>query len=118
MEINNSGILKPFMRNIFGKEVIDFNEGAGETGTYVCSACGFELFEAAKKFNAGCGFPSFWLHIADHVKLNPLDTYGRHRIQLLCNNCGQHLGHLFDNQYTPKKVRYCINETAIRLKGD
>ncbi len=99
---------------MFGVEKIRFNEGA--KGTFVCSACGFELFEADKEFEAGCGFPSFWLHLSDHVKLKPLDTYGRHRIQLLCNNCSQHLGHLFDNKFTPTEVRYCINKNAIVFK--
>src|SRR4051794_25925759 len=98
---------------MFGKAEIDINEPGGFTGTFVCSRCGYELFEGDKKFSAGCGFPSFWFHIADHVKLNPLDTYGRHRVQLLCSNCKQHLGHLFENKFTPTKVRYCINDAAI-----
>ncbi|MDB5246688.1 MAG: methionine-R-sulfoxide reductase [Segetibacter sp.] len=98
---------------MFVKKEIDFNPQADVPGAFVCSACGFELFEGDKKFKAGCGFPSFWLHIADHVKLNRLDTYGRHRVQLLCNNCGQHLGHLFENKFTPTRVRYCINQAAI-----
>ena len=101
---------------MLGEKKFIFYEAA--TGTFVCSNCGFELVKADKKFNAGCGFPSFYLHIADHVKLNPLHTYGRDRIQLLCNNCGQHLGHLFDSKQTPTRVRYCINDTAIRLKEE
>ena len=44
----------------------------------------------------------------------PLDTYGRQRIQLLCSQCGQHLGHLFDDSRTPSRVRYCINAAALR----
>ena len=101
---------------MLGEKKITFDEAA--TGTFVCSNCGLELFQANKKFNAGCGFPSFFLHIPDHVKLNPLHTYGRDRIQLLCNNCGQHLGHLFEHKQTPTRVRYCINDTAIRLKEE
>jgi peptide-methionine (R)-S-oxide reductase len=91
---------------------IDNNKEA--IGLYVCAACGNALFDAAAKFDAGCGFPSFWMHKADAVKLNPLSTYGRERIQLLCHNCGQHLGHLFPNKNTPTGVRYCINKEAIR----
>ena len=103
---------------MFEKSKIVFKEPDDFNSTFVCSACGLDLFKADKKFNAGCGFPSFWLHIADHVKLNPLTTYGRERTQLLCNNCKQHLGHLFENKFTPSKVRYCINESAIRLKEE
>lgn len=87
-----------------------------EQGVYTCSGCGHELFEAAKKFDSGTGFPSFWMHIGKNVKENFLDTYGRERIQLLCNNCGQHLGHLFNNKVTPTRVRYCINEDSIAFK--
>jgi peptide-methionine (R)-S-oxide reductase len=83
-------------------------------GLYVCTACGQALFDASKKFDAGCGFPSFWMHKEEAVKLNPLHTYGRSRIQLLCNHCGLHLGHLFPNKQTPTGVRYCINKEALR----
>ncbi len=87
------------------------------TSTYNCSHCGHPLFDAGKKFEAGCGFPSFWMHIGEQVQLKPLDTYGRKRIQLLCNHCKQHLGHLFDNKHTPSGKRYCINADAIRLSA-
>src|SRR5688572_20094178 len=86
----------------------------GLTAIYSCTSCDSPLFEATKKFDAGCGFPSFWMHYGDHVTLNPLNTYGRSRIQLLCTHCGAHLGHLFPNKSTPTQVRYCINEKAIR----
>lgn len=80
---------------------------------YQCSGCGNNLFEAEKKFDAGAGFPSFWQHIGEGVEQKFLDTYGRERIQLLCSACGQHLGHLFENKYTPTRLRYCIKHEAI-----
>jgi len=92
-----------------------FTDDQASAGFYVCATCGMPLFEASKKFEAGCGFPSFWKHIAERVKFNRLTTYGRERIQLLCNNCGRHLGHLFANQLTPTGVRYCISHEAIRI---
>lgn len=101
---------------MFTEKNIDFNEQNKATGTYTCSNCGKELFSASKKFDAGCGFPSFWMHIEEGVQLKPLHTYGRHRIQLVCNQCGKHLGHLFSNPYTPTKVRYCINHSSIQFK--
>ena len=92
---------------------IDPSESAHEQGIYTCSRCGNALFEASTKFAVGSGFPSFWAQIGEHVKHQPLDTYGRHRIQLLCSQCEQHLGHLFEDARTPTKVRYCINAAAI-----
>ncbi|MBW3544496.1 MAG: peptide-methionine (R)-S-oxide reductase [Bacteroidetes bacterium] len=83
---------------------------------WVCSGCSHTLFETDKKFESGTGFPSFWLHIDDHVKQQFLDSYGQERTQLLCNQCGQHLGHLFPNKHTPTRLRYCINATAISLQ--
>ncbi len=83
---------------------------------WVCASCGHPLFEADKKFDSGTGFPSFWLHMSDHVKQQFLNTYGRERTQLLCNQCGQHLGHLFPNKNTPTRLRYCINEASIQLQ--
>lgn len=82
---------------------------------YECTACHLPLFEEAKKFDSKTGFPSFWLHIDENVRQNFLTTYGRERIQLLCNHCGQHLGHLFPNKKTPTGIRYCINSNAIHL---
>ncbi|RDV14900.1 peptide-methionine (R)-S-oxide reductase [Pontibacter diazotrophicus] len=87
-----------------------------EKGIYACSVCGTALFAPEKKFNSGCGFPSFWAHIGENVRQNKLDTYGRSRIQLDCNQCGLHLGHLFEHTLTPTQVRYCINADAIQLK--
>ena len=89
---------------------------AQASAVYVCSRCGNDLFEEEKKFDSGTGFPSFWMHIGDHVRQQFLDSYGRERIQLLCSRCDQHLGHLFPNKHTPTNVRYCINAAAISLE--
>lgn len=90
-------------------------EDNGRQGIYECAACKEPLFEASKKFDAGCGFPSFWKHLGNAVHFNFLETYGRNRIQLLCAKCGQHLGHLFSNDVTPTQQRYCINHQSIKL---
>jgi peptide-methionine (R)-S-oxide reductase len=92
--------------------------GLHEKEIYVCSGCGAALFASDKKFDSGCGFPSFWLHLGENVRQNKLDTYGRTRIQLLCNHCGAHLGHLFAHSHTPTQKRYCINAAAITLEKD
>ncbi|NDK54878.1 peptide-methionine (R)-S-oxide reductase [Pontibacter fetidus] len=87
-----------------------------ERGLYTCSGCGQVLFEASAKFEVGSGFPSFWKQVGENVRQNPLHTYGRERIQLLCSQCEQHLGHLFDDNRTPTNVRYCINADALKYK--
>ena len=87
----------------------------GRKGRYVCAACGHPLFESDNRFEAGCGFPSFSIHVSDNVTLHPLHTYGRSRIQLLCSACNGHLGHLFPSKATTTGVRYCINGDAIRF---
>jgi peptide-methionine (R)-S-oxide reductase len=85
-------------------------------GTYTCSSCKHPLFEASKKFEVGSGFPSFWEQIGEHVTHFPLHTYDRQRIQLLCSQCGQHLGHLFQDNRTPSRVRYCINADSLHFE--
>jgi peptide-methionine (R)-S-oxide reductase len=100
---------------VFAKK-IDFSTPTDTPGIYVCSQCSTPLFEAAKRFEAGCGYPSFWMHLGKQVTLNPLHTYGRERIQLLCSNCGQHLGHLFSHSQTPSQLRYCINADSIQYQ--
>lgn len=83
------------------------------TKIFYCSRCHNELFDSDKKFDSGTGFPSFWNHIGENVKQIFLNTYGRQRIQLVCNKCGLHLGHLFPNKTTVTKLRYCIMSEAI-----
>ena len=101
-----------FVRN----QKINASGNEQERGVYTCSNCGQVLFSARYKFSVGSGFPSFWKHVGENVEQKPLDTYGRERIQLLCSQCKQHLGHLFDDARTPSHVRYCINADALKYK--
>ena len=109
-------IYKRTKKNMLQKKFAPINLDNNQEGIYTCSNCGQPLFDASKKFDAGCGFPSFYIHKGNAVKENALYTYGRDRIQLLCNSCGQHLGHLFKNNFTPTNLRYCISEKAILFK--
>ncbi|MEJ8757527.1 peptide-methionine (R)-S-oxide reductase [Pontibacter sp. H259] len=96
------------------KQKVDPAKSEHNTGVYTCSKCGQILFEAKYKFSVGSGFPSFWAQVDKNVEQNYLATYGRNRIQLLCSQCKQHLGHLFDDARTPSQKRYCINSNALK----
>ena len=88
-----------------------------EKGIYVCAACGEELFRSDKKFDAGCGWPSF-SDVLDSSKVvyTKDKTAGMVRTEITCAKCGGHLGHVFDDGPTPTGLRYCINSVSIGFK--
>jgi peptide-methionine (R)-S-oxide reductase len=87
-------------------------------GEYHCAACGALLFKSDDKFDSHCGWPSFSEVAAQGKVIERKDTsYGMIRTEVLCANCGSHLGHVFDDGPGPKGLRYCINSASIDL-GD
>ena len=88
-------------------------------GEYHCAACGALLFKSDEKFDSGCGWPSF-SEIAAQGKVieREDDSFGMKRTEVLCANCGSHLGHVFDDGPGPKGLRYCINSASIDLQFD
>jgi peptide-methionine (R)-S-oxide reductase len=86
-----------------------------EEGVYVCKGCGSKLFEAKTKFDAGCGWPSFYDSIdKSNVLEKPDYSHGMNRIEVLCANCDGHLGHVFtDGHGKPTGLRYCINSASL-----
>jgi peptide-methionine (R)-S-oxide reductase len=84
-------------------------------GTYTCAACGSELFKSGAKFESGSGWPSFFESVnPDAVELKTDRAMGMVRTEVLCANCGSHLGHLFDDAYqTPTGDRYCMNSLSL-----
>lgn len=88
-----------------------------ENGQYNCIGCGIPLFEAHTKFDAGCGWPSYYEPINSEVIERVVDhSHGMTRVEVRCNNCGSHLGHVFEDGPAPTGDRYCINSAAIDFK--
>jgi peptide-methionine (R)-S-oxide reductase len=86
-------------------------------GIYDCVCCGTPLFESDTKFDAGCGWPSYFRPIDGEVIEERTDrTHGMLRIEVRCKNCGAHLGHVFEDGPAPTGLRYCINSAALQFE--
>ena len=84
-----------------------------QNGEYHCAACNAKLFESDQKFESGCGWPSFDDAIEGSIEYVQDKTHGMIRTEILCANCGSHLGHVFDDGPTETGQRFCVNSTSI-----
>ena len=82
-------------------------------GTFGCAGCGRDLFSSTTKFDSGTGWPSFWKALDNAVLQQPDDSAGMSRTEVLCQRCGGHLGHVFDDGPQPTGLRYCMNGVAM-----
>lgn len=87
-----------------------------DAGQYKCVGCGTPLFETATKFDAGCGWPSYYAPVNSEVVERVVDrTHGMVRVEVRCNKCGSHLGHVFPDGPEPTGERFCINSAALNF---
>ncbi len=90
-----------------------------EKGTYKCAGCGTAVFESDTKYDSGCGWPSFHSPLDKDNIENLLDiSHGMTRTEVLCKNCGGHLGHVFEDGPKPTGLRYCINSISLNFEKE
>lgn len=86
-------------------------------GVYACVCCGTELFDSTLKFDSGTGWPSFTEPVkANVIQYKADNAYGMQRIEVLCNVCKAHLGHVFPDGPLPSRLRFCINSASLTKK--
>lgn len=85
-------------------------------GVFNCAGCALDLFSSDTKFDSGTGWPSFWQPLEGAVLERSDDSIGMSRTEVLCHQCGGHLGHVFDDGPPPTGLRYCMNGVAMNFR--
>lgn len=89
-----------------------------EAGVYNCAGCNLPLYKSETKFDSGCGWPAFYEAIPGSIKLYEDKSMGVVRTEMVCSNCGGHLGHVFKGEGfpTPTDERHCVNSVSLKFK--
>ena len=91
-----------------------------DAGVYKCTGCDAPLYKASHKFDSGCGWPAFWDAYPGAVGQRDDSSLGMRRTEIVCNNCGGHLGHIFKGERfgNPKDERHCVNSVSINFSPE
>ena len=89
-----------------------------QQGTYYCACCEKPLFSSGSKFNAGCGWPSFFAAIDNQVAYKTDNSLHMQRVEIQCKSCLSHLGHVFDDGPKPSGKRYCVNSLSLTFNEE
>ncbi|WP_276250638.1 peptide-methionine (R)-S-oxide reductase MsrB [Haloarcula rara] len=99
----------------FSSDLLDTKDD----GVFTCAGCGTALFDSEEKFESGTGWPSFWdVYDEGTVETRLDESHGMRRTEVVCANCGGHLGHVFDDGPEPTGKRYCINGAALEFESE
>ncbi|CAM9271937.1 unnamed protein product [Phaeothamnion confervicola] len=93
----------------------EYNKFYPTEGHFVCRACKTPLYSAEAKFKSGCGWPAFDKCYRGAVVTNVDNSYGMRRVEIMCGNCGGHLGHVFEGEHmTDTNERHCVNSVSVK----
>lgn len=118
-------------KSLLSDEVYDVTRNAGterpfsspmcthfEAGIYACACCDTLLFDSTEKFDSGTGWPSFTQPLKENaIAYHTDDSLLRSRVEITCNTCDAHLGHVFPDGPAPSKLRYCVNALSLQRKS-
>ncbi|KAF2860602.1 methionine-R-sulfoxide reductase [Piedraia hortae CBS 480.64] len=98
----------------------EYDKHFPEKGVYTCAACQAPLYTANQKFKSGCGWPAFFDTVPGAVTRHTDSSFGMERTEIVCSNCGSHLGHVFKGEGypTPTDERHCVNSVSLKFSDD
>jgi len=110
--LRNQGTEAPFT----GK----YDKHLPSSGVYTCAGCDAPLYKASHKFKSGCGWPAYFDNIPGAVTRHTDGTLGMQRTEIVCSNCGGHLGHVFKGEgyATPTDERHCVNSVSMKFSAE